>query len=138
MIQDEITIGQVIDQFLRSYQRQDIDGSIALLSSDQPFLSLGTNVNEVFTTPSDVRTSLAKDFRTMRDISWGTYRHCALTATATLAQALLELPLTFTAEGKTQHLTFRFAFAFQKQQGQCRIALAMRCIPYAPDNQTFQ
>lgn len=138
MTQDEITIRDVINQFLRSYERQDIDACIALLSSDQPFLFLGTNVNEVFTTPSDVRTALAKDFRSMTDIRWGAYQHCAVTTSTNLAQALLELPLSFTAEGKTQKLTFRFSFTFQKQQGQWRIALAMGCIPYAPDTQTFQ
>lgn len=138
MIQDEIAIRQVIDKFLRSYERHNTDGCVGLLSSEQPFLFLGTNANEVFTTPAEVRTALEKDFRSMTDIRWGAYSHCAVTTSANLAQALLELPLSFTAEGKTQHLTFRFAFGFQKQQENWRIALAMGSVPHAPDTQTFQ
>lgn len=116
----------------------DVDGRLALLSSDQPFLVLGTNVNEVCPTLSDVRTALERDFRSMTNIRWGTYRHCALIASTTMGQALVELPLTFTAGAETQQLVFRFGFGCVKAQGQWRIFLAMGCLPHPDDTPAAQ
>ena len=138
MTQDEHAIRQVIDQFLRRYERNEVDGCIELLSSDQPFLFMGTNVNEVCPTLSDVRTALERDFRAMTDIQWGAYRHCALIASSTLGQALVELPLTFTAGAETQQLVFRFAFGFVNAQGRWRISLAMGSLPNPADTEAAQ
>mgnify|MGYP003352630211 FL=1 len=68
MNDDEQAIRQVIDNFLRSYERQDADGCLTHMSSEKPFMFFGTNTNEVFTSPKELRPVFAKDFRTMDNL----------------------------------------------------------------------
>ena len=137
MHSEDAVIRQVINDFLGSYERRNVDGCMSYMSSAKPFLFLGTNANEVFKTSHDLREAFHKDFSTFTDIHWGEYRHIAIIGSPTLASAVLEVPFSFQVKGKKQDTLFRFALTLQKQNDQWKICLAMASIPHAADTVTF-
>jgi ketosteroid isomerase-like protein len=137
MTKEEAAVRQVVKQFLSGYEQRQVESCMSVMTHSRPLLFLGTNADEVFKTPEDLRAAFDRDFRAMTNIRWGDYRHFAIEASSTLASVLVELAVSFQAGEKKEQTLFRFAFALHKELEQWKICLAMGCVPHKSGTITF-
>lgn len=124
-------------QFLTAYAGRNTGACMSLMAKNSPLLIVGTNADEVFTTPDEVRLSLERDFDNMSNVMLGKVNYAAVIAEETLASVLLELPISFLANDQQENLHLRYAFTLVKEHGEWRIAQAMASVPVSSGNYNF-
>lgn len=130
MINEETSVREVLKEFLNGLEQRQVENCMSVMTHSRPLLFLGTNADEVFETPEDLRAAINRDFDNMTNLRWGEYRHFAIEASSTLASVLIELPLSFQAGEKKERTLFRFAFTLHKELEQWKISMAMGCVPH--------
>jgi len=136
-IEEEAAFNSVM-QFLHCYEKQDVEGCLAALTSSRPLMLLGTNEGEVFRTVEEIRTAFRRDFKQMKNIRWGEPRHVHVTACDTLASVIIELPISYEVAGKTEKTLFRHALTLNKEDGQWKICGGMASVPFGPGTYSFK
>ncbi|HLZ33448.1 MAG TPA: nuclear transport factor 2 family protein [Nitrospira sp.] len=137
MTKEEAAVREVVKEFLSGYEQRQVESCMSVMTHSRPLLFLGTNADEVWKTPEDLRAAFDRDFRTMTNIRWGDYRHFAIEASATLASVLIELPVSFQVGEKQEQTLFRFALTLHKELEQWKISLAMGSVPHKAGTITF-
>jgi hypothetical protein len=115
--------------FLQSYSKKDVEGCMAAIATSRPVLLLGTNADEVFRSPGDFRSALSRDFASMDDVRWGAQRDVHVVANAALASVVIEVPLSYLAEGKKTETLFRYALTLAKEGERWKICSGMASVP---------
>lgn len=137
MTDDEKGAFETVKHFLEGYSQRNVEACMSLISAAKPILLFGTNENEVFKTPDDVRSALKSDFEGMIHIHWGEHRHFHVEAQSTFASVLLELPISYQVEGKEHETLFRYALTLVKEDGQWKICSGMASVPFAAGTYSF-
>lgn len=137
MKQDMQAVSDTVMTFLEAYAKGDVDACLSVFAQESPILVLGTNLDEVCQSREDLRAGLLRDFASMSQVRWGDARHLHITPGSSHAGVLLELPLTYVAEGKTEQVMFRYAFSLVKEMGQWKIVTGMASIAAAAGSYVF-
>ena len=65
----EAEVMAVLNQLIRAYKEEDVDGSLALYATDPDMVTIGTGVDEKRMGLAERRTQLERDFAQVKDIS---------------------------------------------------------------------
>ncbi len=124
-------------KFLDSYSQRSVEGCMSAIAGSRPTLLFGTNENEVFKTPDDIRAALSSDFGSMTDIRWGAQRNVRVEAASTLASVLVELPISYRSHGENVETLFRYALTLVNEGGQWKICAGIASVPFAAGTYSF-
>lgn len=124
--------------FLRSYSEKDVEKCMSAIATSKPVMMMGTNDNEVFASPPEIREAFRKDFANMDDIRWGEPRHAHTEASEKLAFVIVELPVTFRSEGEEVKTLFRYAPGLVPENGGWKIFSGIASVPFKSGTCTFQ
>jgi hypothetical protein len=137
MTDDDQTALSAALAFLDNYAKGDVAGCVKAVSTSAPILLFGTNDNEVLKGADDVSEAVTRDTSTMTDIVWGEPRNIQVLSAPTLASVLLELPISYRAEGKTVETLFRYALTLGKEGSKWKICGGLASVPFASGTYTF-
>lgn len=124
-------------EFLNAYAHRDIDACMQCFADRKSILVFGTNLDEVFKTPDEVRSSLQRDFSNMSNIQWGAVSHMTVEESENLASVLIEMPVAFLANAEQEKTVLRYAMTLIKQAQNWRIVSAMASVPAAAGSYNF-
>ncbi|PKN61444.1 MAG: hypothetical protein CVU57_29525 [Deltaproteobacteria bacterium HGW-Deltaproteobacteria-15] len=137
MNKEEQAALDVVMKFLDGYSGRNVDDCMSAIAASKSILMVGTNDNEVFRTPEDVRAAFKRDFDKMADIRWGEHRNVHVQASQTLASVFIELPISYQSEGENVQTLFRYALTLVKEGGQWKICAGVASVPFASGTYAF-
>jgi hypothetical protein len=137
MTSDEQGALDTVKRYLGGYSSGDIDECMSVIASSKPLLLFGTNVDEVFRSTDEVRTALRRDKESMANIHFGDFRSFHVDAAPSLAFVVLEVPVSFDAEGQKNNTLMRIAFSLFKEVEQWKISSGMVSVPFDAGTYSF-
>ena len=137
MTKEENAALKAVTTFLNSYEKNNIDGCMAILAKSEAIMMLGTNDNEIFKTTKSVRAAFKKDFKSMSKIRWGKRRNLFVKASSTLAGVIIEMPIYYKSEGGKVKTIFRYAMTLVKENEKWKICAGMASVPFSSGTYSF-
>ena len=137
MADEKLIVSETIQRYLEAYAKKDLEGCLGFIAERVPLLMLGTNDDEIITERKELLNAYQRDFSMMDNIALGEARQCHVETGADLASMLLELPLSYTAEGDTTKTLFRFAFTLVRENGEWKISAGMTSVPFKSGTYSF-
>ena len=134
----EDSVNETIKRFLDGYAKRDPALCLSAFVERSPMMIVGTNLDEICQNREQLESALMRDFACMSALNWGVPRHRLVVAKQDMASVFVELPLSYTAEGKDLQVWFRYAFTLLPESGQWRICSAMAAVPAAAGNYQFE
>jgi len=137
MADEKRIVMEAVQGYLDAYSKRDVEGCLGFIAERTPVLILGTNDDEIITDRKAVEASFRCDFSMMDHISFGEVRNCHVQADGNLAGVLLELPVSYQAEGVETRTLFRFAFTLIREDGAWRMCAGMTSVPFKSGTYSF-
>lgn len=135
-ITEEAAFNSVM-HFLHHYEQRNLEACLEALASTRPLLLMGTNEGEVFRSVDEVREAFSRDFKQMQNIRWGEPHHVQVTASDTLASAIIELPISYETAGKSEKTLFRHALTLCRENGDWKVCGGMASVPLSAGTFSF-
>jgi ketosteroid isomerase-like protein len=134
----EAAVRKVLDQFIASYERGDVDGVVDTLVTGPDLVLLGTEADERRVGPAEVRAQFE------RDISQSSTRslHLGWTSVSALgdvAWIAADLAIEMTADGRSTSFPVRLTAVLERRDGTWKIAQGHLSVAdsSAPEGQSF-
>jgi hypothetical protein len=137
MTSDEQGALDTVKKYLNGYSGGDIEECMSVIASSKPLLLFGTNVDEVFRNTDEVRAALRRDKESMAHIHFGEFRSFHVDTAPSLAVVVLEVPVSFEAEGQKNNTLMRIAFSLAKEVEQWKISSGMVSVPFGAGTYSF-
>lgn len=137
MTKERAAIQQIVNEFLQAYELQQVDRVMSFYSQTTALLVLGTNENEAFQSTQELREAYKRDFSDMANFKWGAFHQFSLEVSEGLASVLMEMPMSFQAEGKKQQSLFRLSLTLRNEGNKWMICEALGSVPYPAGTVSF-
>ncbi|NLG15900.1 MAG: nuclear transport factor 2 family protein [Fibrobacter sp.] len=137
MNQFETEVFNTVGAFLGAYAGKDLQSCLSYIATDTPLLIMGTNDDEVITSYEEVAESFAADFSIMDGLTWGDLRYSYVKAESGVGSMIIELPITYTNEGKQSTALFRYALTLVQQSNTWKICAFLTSVPYKSGSYDF-
>ncbi|NTW51514.1 MAG: nuclear transport factor 2 family protein [Chlorobiaceae bacterium] len=126
-----------VRRYLGGYSSGNIDESMSVIASSAEILLFGTNIDEVFRSTDEVRTALERDAGIMTNIQFGDFRSLHLETAPSLAFVLLEVPVSYEADGQNNNTLMRMGFSLVQEDGMWKISSGMVSVPFGSGSYSF-
>ncbi|MDD2335637.1 MAG: nuclear transport factor 2 family protein [Geobacteraceae bacterium] len=137
MADEKLKVIETMQRYLDAYSKKDLEGCLELFAEQTPLLMLGTNDDEIIPNRRALADAYLRDFSMMDNIALGSVRQRHVEVGADLASILLELPLSYTAEGDQTTTLFRFAFTMVRENGAWKISAGLVSVPFKSGTYSF-
>jgi uncharacterized protein (TIGR02246 family) len=117
----ETEVMAVINRFLETYTRRDVEGTLALLSPDPDMLLIGTGPDEKIAGIEQAKIQLRRDYEQAGDISIK-LGHVAVSAAGPVAWIAADSTWKVKIGGENISYHLRWTLVMEKRQGKWLIA----------------
>ncbi|NTU58801.1 MAG: nuclear transport factor 2 family protein [Chlorobiaceae bacterium] len=137
MTTEELGALDTVKQYLSGYSNGNVEECMSVIATAKPILLFGTNVDEVLKSADEVRATLQRDKESMANINFGDFRSLHVDASPTLAVAVLEIPISYEADGLKNNTLMRIAFSLIKEDDRWKISSGMVSVPFDAGTYSF-
>ena len=126
---DETAVKSAVLRLLDAYSKKDFDAAMAL-TDHEAVLVMGSDVEEVCNTRTEIEALLHDDFQLWTSASFGEISLLSVRAEGDLGSAFFDVPFSMQrAPGKTDTMTIRFATVWRRRGGEWKLTQSMNCVP---------
>lgn len=118
-----------VEDFLRFYAQQDIQALMNMFAQHQALMIMGTNLDECYQTHLELKKGFEKDFVQLSNISFQSIDKISILENQHQANVVIQLPIRFDFENKTQYATLRYCFGMVKEGDTWKIAQLLASMP---------
>ncbi|MGB9926948.1 MAG: nuclear transport factor 2 family protein [Methanosarcina sp.] len=127
-IATEREIKAVLDEFVESYEKQDLEKAMSIIASDADVVMYGTGANEKCVGSKEIRAQFKKDWSQIENPALK-YNWTLISSAGNVAWTAIDAVLNVKLDGKNQNFPLRITKVLEKRENKWLIVQAHFSFP---------